>query len=101
MLTQKEAENLKAAFAKLQESTVPSDLYCAVPQQGEKMMKTTSPCAWCLPTYTTVDHIWNFGLKRWMTAREKLASLGFAVTPEIAAAYGVVPRPVRSFQIPC
>ena len=43
-----------------------------------------------LPTYTTVDHLWNRELKRWMLPVEKLASLGFPVTEGVAKVYGVV-----------
>lgn len=41
-------------------------------------------------TFTTVDMLWSRQEERWLSGVEKLASLGFAVLPEIAEKYGVV-----------
>ena len=42
-----------------------------------------------LPTFTTADHVWHRQKKRWMTAREKPAALGFPATPSISEIYKV------------
>ena len=91
MLTSGEKANLEAAWKRLDAGALDKSLHCAVPQQGEMMMKTTSNCG-CLPTFTTVDYIWKRDKKRWLTGLEKLTALGFAATPAISKAYGVVAR---------
>ena len=44
-----------------------------------------------LPAFTTVDTLFHREQERWLTAREKLMAMGFPVSAEIAATYGVAP----------
>ena len=39
--------------------------------------------------------LWSFALRRWVTPSERLATLGFPVSAEMAGAMGVPPLPVR------
>jgi hypothetical protein len=39
--------------------------------------------------------MWNMKARRWLTGREKLSSLGFPVTDDVASTMGVPPLPVR------
>ena len=39
--------------------------------------------------------MWNVSHQRWLTGRDKLASLGYPVTPETSAAMGVPELPIR------
>lgn len=42
-----------------------------------------------LPAYTTVDQIFSRHHGRWLSALEKLTSMGFPATPSIAGSYKV------------
>lgn len=58
--------------------------------------RTWSACSGRLPTLRMAGGlVWNVTQKRWLTGREKLASLGFPVTPETSSAMGVPPLPVK------
>lgn len=45
-----------------------------------------------LPAYTTVDTLFSRSKQRWLLAVEKLASLGYPVTKEVAEVYGTDAR---------
>jgi hypothetical protein len=59
----------------------------SVAEWGTAMLKGHP--ARTLPTYTTVDTIWSRSRKRWLLGVEKLASLGFAATDDIAKKYNI------------
>ena len=49
-----------------------------------------------MPTFRrNTGLLWSFALRRWVTPSERLATLGFPVSAEMARAMGVPPLPVR------